>query len=170
MTGDPFEILGIQPTFRLDENQLQRAWLRKSATLHPDRAEDPTTAAVQIAILNDAKRRLEDPESRARILLAAIKCDSPTDDKVLPENFLIDILEIRQTLDDAIDSNDAAEIHRLRDWAHLQRTEHIQRIADLFDQHHRTPDPSLLHDIQAQLNAWRYIERMLEQIEPHHNG
>jgi len=31
------------------------------------------------------------------------------------------------------------------------------------------PDPALLGEIRTQLNAWRYIERLIEQLDPQYD-
>ena len=49
--GDPFDLLGLEPGFRVDAIALRRAWLERSARLHPDRPGAPADAAVRRPLL-----------------------------------------------------------------------------------------------------------------------
>ncbi|MCH8270551.1 MAG: hypothetical protein IH985_04985, partial [Planctomycetes bacterium] len=62
---DPFRILGLDPAFEIESGDLNRAYLTRVATLHPDAAGTDADAAR----INDARRILEDLESRANALL-----------------------------------------------------------------------------------------------------
>lgn len=159
---DLFDLLGLPPTFDLDSAELQRAYLSRSAAIHPDLAAGDAAAARRAAALNQAKRTLEDPERRANALLARLGGPSKEQDRSLPPGFLMEIMEVREE----IESGGRNEPKRAKweAWAAQRREEHIRLISDLFGR--KPVDVAGLAAIRTQLNAWRYIERLIEQLDP----
>jgi DnaJ-domain-containing protein 1 len=131
---------------------------------HPDLGGED--GAQDSAALNDARATLADPERRANALLALLGGPTKEEDNALPDGFLMDMMEVREELEAAHASSDAGETARLGAWADEQRADYIARVSGLFGQLGATPSRDELGAIRRQLNAWRYIERMLEQIDP----
>ena len=171
---DPFAMLGLPRAFDIDRNALQAAYLRRSAALHPDRIADPLErdeAQRRAAALNDARAALADDEQRANLLLSLLGGPAKEQDKSLPDGFLIDILEIRQEMETAIAGGESRERARIERLANDRRQQHIDAVRELFSSiapphapsqaptHAATPSA-----IRRELNAWRYIERMIEQL------
>ena len=100
---DPFLILGLDPEFEIESGDLNRAYLTRVATLHPDAAGTDADAAR----INDARRILEDLESRANALLRHLGGLSKEDHRELPPGFLMEILEAREHMESIINSDDA---------------------------------------------------------------
>ncbi len=160
MTDDPFETLGVEPRFDLDETDLHQRFIRATAAAHPDRYLDPleqADAADRASQINHAYRVLSDPESRANALLATLGGPAKEDDPSLPPDLLMDMMEVREEMEAAIEANDSADLERLRKWAEGRRAEHLDRIAAHFGAND-------LAQVRLELNAMRYIERMLEQM------
>lgn len=168
MTSDPFETLGLPRRFDLDPALVRRAWLRASGSLHPDRAGgdalDEADVARLSARLNGARRTLDDPERRADALLALLGGPAKGADQSLPDGFLMEMMRVREELESA--AGDPARLAELERWAGEQREGFIGRVGALFDGCSESPDAGALASIRLELNAWRYIERMLEQIHP----
>ncbi len=107
----------------------------------------------------------------------------------LPDGFLLEIMETRMAVEEAAASGDAEELARWRDWVAAERERYIERLGGLFaaveemeemreieetnevvemddvlTTEEASAPPEHLAEIRRQLNAWRYIERMLEQI------
>ena len=163
---DPFQALGLTPTFDLDPAQVERAYLARVASAHPDLglgsdAQSDDAQADEAARLNDARRSLLDPESRASTLLRHFGYTG--EDKSLPDGFLMEIMEVRMEFEQALMDEDAEQIAQWRRWADERRKEWIETIAALFREHSASGDQALLARIKQSLNAWRYIERMIEQ-------
>jgi molecular chaperone HscB len=163
---DPFEILGLHPRFDLAPAELRAAHLSRSRELHPDVAgmggEDDAAAA-----LNQAKRLLEDPETRAEVLLTRLGGPSKEMDRSLPPSFLHEMLEIREQIGEAIDARSLAEIVKWEDWAQERRRKHIARVDEHFRKlinHSTGPDSDSLKAIRLELNMWRYVQRLIEQL------
>lgn len=166
---DPFHVLGLPAGFDTDPAQVQRAYLAAVASVHPDLA-DPDLAAEaarRSAALNRARAQLLDPEARARALLTVLAGGAADDERGLPEGFLAGMLETRMTLEEASAAGDRAELDRLRTWAAEERSRHIERVGELFHglaEAEAGERASRAREIRRELNAWRYIERMLEQV------
>ncbi len=156
---DPFAILGLPRSFELSSQAIENAYLARSALCHPDLMGDENEASQRSAELNDAKAILVHPESRANALLAAIGGPAKEADRTLPDGFLMQILETREEIESQIATRSANELNFWKEWAAREREAYTAKIAALFRQ---TPLPDL--EIRKQLNAWRYIERLVEQL------
>lgn len=164
---DPFEALGVAPAFPVDGAALERAWLRLSATHHPDRAADPQHAAQSISAINRARQALADPESAARALLDRLGGPPAGEVKDLPDGMLMGMLEIRERMDEALASRDPALLDELEAWANNERAGFIERVTELFARVQADgATDERLRELRVQLNGWRYIERMREQLHP----
>lgn len=163
---DPFALFGLAPAFDLDMQALRRDWLRRSASLHPDRPGAGPDAAEQLAALNRAKETLEDPERRAAALMLALGEPQAGRSDALPPGFLIEMLEIREGLEEAQAQRDAARIAEFQAWADQRRAGCIEEFRSRLAAAGPRPSLADLRDLRVILNGWRYIERMLEQIDP----
>jgi len=162
---DPFDTLGVEPRFDLDADDLHRRMIALSAQAHPDRHTDPfeqAQAAEQASLINQAYRTLADPERRANALLARLGGPAKEDDQSLPPDLLIEVMEVREELEEAIAGQDAPTIQRLRAWARQQRTQRLAAVAELFAA--GGDAGSMGKAVRLELNALRYFERMLEQM------
>lgn len=166
--NDPFETLGLPRSFNVDPAGVRRAWLSASGALHPDRAGGDPLEEAEIARrsaqVNAARRALDNPEFRAEALLRLLGGPPVGADKSLPDGFLAEMMSVREELEEA--AGDPARVAVLERWAQEQRAGYLERIGALFGAHEQTGDRSALASIRTELNAWRYIERMLEQIHP----
>ncbi len=174
---DPFDLLGLSPSFSLGSDEITRAYLRRAALVHPDLdsaehsgddAEAGNAASSAAEALNRAKTTLQNPELRAIALLARLGGPGP-EDRSLPPGFLIEMMERREEVEASLASEGAAARARWRNWALERRAAHIGRVGGLFGRAATGgPDArSLLREVRIELNAWRYIERMIEQLEQH---
>lgn len=164
---DPFDLLGIRAGFPVDEALLRRAWLKATAANHPDRAADPEEAHRTLSAVNRAYRTLSDPEQAANALLARLGGPSPDRAKALPDGFLMEMLEVRDELEEAKATKDPEKIAKLEAWADEQRGMWIERVSEQFAAHGEANDQR--DAIRQSLNAWRYIERLIEQLDPEYS-
>ncbi|MEZ6243561.1 MAG: DnaJ domain-containing protein [Phycisphaerales bacterium] len=169
---DPFDALGLPPGFDTDPADVERAYLARAAAIHPDlAAPDPLVqadAARRSARLNAARETLLDPERRAVALLARLGGAPAADDRALPDGFLMEMMQTRVQIEEELDEDADAARPRWLSWASDRRRERIDRVRDLFLARAQAPDPAILADIRRELNAWRYIERLVEQLDPDH--
>lgn len=164
MSDDPFAIFGIPQRFSLDEQALRQAFLKASAQQHPDRFVDPieqADAVEAMSKLTDAYRVLSDPELRARALLSLSGLELAADKDKLPPDLLMEVMEVREEMEAAIGSGNEAELDRLRTWANGQREMYLKRLGELLDEE---LDADKASQVRLELNALRYMQRMLEQM------
>ena len=161
---NPFQALGLPQRFDLDPTAVERAYLARAARVHPDVVGDEEEAAVQAARLNRAKAELLNDERRANALLVAL--GGPAQDKSLPDGFLMEILETREAIESAVSSGDEAEREKWTRWAEEQRREYAARVGELFN---AGTGPEQLRAVRRELNGWRYIERLIEQLDPRYD-
>lgn len=166
-TDSPFAVLGLAPSFALTRQDIERAYLLRAAALHPDRGGHADSGAeADSARLNEARSALLAEESRAAALLALLGGPDAAACPDLPPGFLAEMLQARVDLEEATASGDAAELDRWRAWAAARRVEVLARVAGLFAGAAGVgPGPSSARrSIRVELNALRYLERMLEQM------
>lgn len=159
-------MLGLEPTFALDAATIRRAYLARVAAIHPDSTTSDEDGGRSSAALHDAKATLEDPERRAAALLARLGGPSKEQDKSLPPGFLIQTMEMRERIESALASGDADARSAIERDAAARRAAHIARTAELFLAARASPSVQSLRAIRVELNAWRYIERLIEQLDP----
>jgi DnaJ-domain-containing protein 1 len=162
--SDPFKQLEVARGFELDPAGIDRAFLKRAAMAHPDVSGlDVEDAARVQAELNDARATLIDPERRANVLLALLGGASKEQDKSLPAGFLVQMMETREEIEAAM--TDVARHSYWVQWAQEQRAHYMAKVGPLFARA-IGGDAAVLPDIRRELNAWRYIERLVEQLEP----
>jgi DnaJ-domain-containing protein 1 len=117
------------------------------------------------AELNAARATLANPESRAEALLSFAGGAPAGSERTLPEGFLSQMMELRESMEVDMASGDARALDRWHDYVNERRAHFIAMLSTLFS----TPSPlgaEQRREIRMQLNAWRYIERLIEQLEP----
>lgn len=159
--ADPFDVLGLPPHFDLDPSVIERAFLRAMASAHPDAAGSAN--GIESADLTEARRVLDDPERRANALLDRLGGPGK-DDRSLPDGFLMEIMSVREEIEQTPDRE------RWTAWAEERRAEHIASVGAHFQRlDHAGDEPareSIRRSIRTELNAWRYAERLIEQLDP----
>lgn len=163
--GDPFDRLGLAPRFDLDVSEIDRAWIRRAADCHPDRAGDPVAAAEagrRSAALNEARAALRDPERRADLLLSRLGGPSAAEEKSLPPAFLTEMMELRERVEEAVADADPAAREEIEREVSAERDDRIERVRELFVE--VAEDSDRLREIRLELNVWRYHERLLAEL------
>lgn len=162
---DPFDVLGLPARFDLSPAEIRRAWLERAAAAHPDHADSADASAERgSAALNEARKTLDDPERRAAALLARLGGASTEHDRSLPPGLLMEFLERKELVDEARSSGAPLDEHE--GWAEERRTRHLERVSALFRDSGENPKPETLRALRLELNAWRYVERFIEQLDP----
>lgn len=161
---DPFGVLGLPRRFGLSDSEIESAFLARLAGTHPDLAGE--SSSMDTAALTEARATLADPERRAGALLALLGGASASEDRSLPDGFLMEMMELREAVEEEIGSGGPDARARWEAFAEARRAGHIGRVAGLFDRIGEAPDPGTLGAVRTELNAWRYTERLIEQLDP----
>ena len=164
---NPFETLGLPISYRIDRNQVERAYRARLASAHPDAGGGDV--GVDPATLNDARKVLLNDEQRAVRLLDLMGGPSASACKDLPDGFLMDMMMQRQEIEGAIESGGDAEREEWEQWGVEQRAQYRDRVAGMFDSLGTDADEASRRAIRVELNAWRYIERLIEQLDPEYD-
>jgi molecular chaperone HscB len=165
-----FELLGMTPRFDLDLNELEARFLELSRELHPDYFQDrPDLRAKSVflaASLNDAFDVLRDPFKRAEYLMQRAGGAKSSDDKRLPAGFLVEMMELRESLDEARESGDSERVQQSRRELESRRSESVEKLASLF----RTLAASgaerekTLQAIREELNVVNYLNSLRRDL------
>ncbi|MCC5823093.1 MAG: hypothetical protein LAT64_07700 [Phycisphaerales bacterium] len=165
---DPFGVLGLPRRFGLSDSEIESAFLARLAGAHPDLAGE--SSSMDAAALTEARATLADPERRAGALLALLGGASASEDRSLPDGFLMEMMELREAVEEEIGSGGPGARARWEAFAEARRAGHIGRVAELFEAAEASNlRPELLAAVRLELNAWRYTERLIEQLDPEYD-
>jgi molecular chaperone HscB len=121
---DPFEILGLKPRYFLENTEVDQAWRAISRMVHPDRFAGKPAVMRRMSLqwtaaINSARRDLNDPERRARVLATGDPAPPETRHAPKDQDFLEAIFELQMAA--------AGDPERVRAQAtQMQDTEHAQ--------------------------------------------
>jgi molecular chaperone HscB len=180
--ADHFAVFGLPRAYPLDTRDLERRYKELTKQLHPDRwaKSDPRARRASLARtvqLNDAWRVLRDPVKRAEYLLSLAGVDvggeegtrklNAAGERVrvpVPQDLLMETMELREALMDARLKDDDAEVERLADEVRARRDRALANVA-------RDLGPSADHDAAVrELVALRYYQRFLEEVSAHEDA
>ena len=161
-SSDAFALLGLPPEFDLAPAVIEQAYFDRSKETHPDRFASAPPAERVAALsrsraLNDAYKTLKDPIARAEYLLARAGVTIGANEQ-LPAELLMQLMEQREELADAVAAKRTAEIERLRGRAVAERAQVIAELAAQFAAND-------LAAIKNRLMSVRYIDRYIEQCD-----
>ena len=171
-SNNAFQILGIEPSFSISADQVQRAYLAMLSGSHPDLVSSGTDLSEPLdpATLNTARDTLLNDEARANLMLE-LNQGPPPSDTTLPDGFLMEMMQLRTQIEDDLETEGDSARSRWQSWANARRAETINHIGTLFEQldtasSDESRSSGIKQNIRTQLNAWRYTERLIEQLDP----
>ena len=157
-----FELFAVPPRFAQDAAQLDARWKELQRQVHPDKFAAQGAAAQRVAMqwsarINEAYRRLKDPLKRAAYLCelngAPIDAESNT---AMPAEFLMQQMELREAVDDAVDAAAMDEIGRQS--ATLKR-EMLMKLEQQMDAQHDWPAAA------QTVRALMFLDRLAGDID-----
>lgn len=168
---DPFRAFGLERAFAIDVKELRRALMKLQRATHPDFFATQGDAAREAAeratsALNAAFETLEDPLRRADWLVVAQGGPSRDDDREMPQAFLMEVLEWNEVLEEARDAatRDDAAVAELATDLRTARSETVDAVGAAL-----SPLPptgaAALGEVRRRLNALRYIDRALGEVD-----
>ena len=163
---DAFAVFGLEPRFGLDAEALRKRLLKLSRRLHPDffgaDAEQRALAERNSAELNAAYATLANDFARASLLVAVRGGPDSDSERQMPQAFLMEVMEWNETLETAREGPQGEAVAKVEPLAAElaeARGAAMARAGELLD---AGQDPT---EARRQLNAVRYVDRALEQIE-----
>jgi molecular chaperone HscB len=160
-----FERLGLPRRFRFDAAELERNYLAKCRTVHPDFAGND--AATESAALNEAYTTLRDPFKRAEYLLAVEGGPSAAESRDMAPEFLEEMLDLRMRIEEVKQGHDRDRPGRLQMEVDLiQRRDGLLEMATKqFDRLEQANDRrTALTSIRQTLNATKFIQGLLRDL------
>jgi len=134
-----FELFGLAPAYALETDALERSYHEIQAKVHPDRFAHAGDAERRASLqwttrVNEAYRTLKDPVQRAKHLLELHGVDVAFEtDTAMPADFLMQQMELRESLEDASAKKDSSRLDLLRKNLNKSRLSLQQRIAEAID-------------------------------------
>ncbi|TAK41714.1 MAG: Fe-S protein assembly co-chaperone HscB [Betaproteobacteria bacterium] len=134
-----FELFGLQPAYALELEQLERAYREIQTRIHPDRfaraGDAERRASMQWTThVNEAYRILKSPVQRGKYLLSLQGVDVAFESNTaMAADFLVQQMQWREQLEEALERRDAAELERLRARLQGERRALEGRIAERID-------------------------------------
>lgn len=165
---DYFQLLNLRPTFTIDEASLNNAFRAATRLIHPDRFANADDAAKSTAIrlsalLNEAARTLKDPLLRAEYLLKLAYGPDAITVRDVPKNLLVDVMMMREQLEEARASGDHQTLNDLRESIQLRRQKTLDLLAQSADSLAHTSDEAK-REFRIQLNAMKYYDNLLDDL------
>jgi molecular chaperone HscB len=159
----PFEVLGLPVRYALDAHVLDGRVRELQRALHPDKHSQGTPAERRAALsravsVNEAYRALRDDLSRGAALLRARgRAVSETGGAADPA-FLMEIMELRETLGEARATHAIDRVRRLADEVRASLGASSVALAEALDV---TND---LARAETELGRMRYYRRFLDEV------
>lgn len=131
-----FDLFGLAPAYALETEALERSYREIQSRVHPDRFAHAGDAERRASLqwttrVNEAYRTLRDPVLRAKHLLELHGVDVGFEtNTAMPQDFLMQQLEVREALEEAKDS---AALDSLRTTLLEQKAALERQIGDLID-------------------------------------
>ncbi|EAU64154.1 Fe-S protein assembly co-chaperone HscB [Stigmatella aurantiaca DW4/3-1] len=165
----------LAPTYDVDVPMLERQFRDLSLQLHPDRfaRADPKERRLsleQTTALNEAYKTLKDPARRAFYLLKLHGVDLERDDatarKHMSQEFLEEVLELREELELAVKARDLTRAQAMAVDVTVRQREAQAEAADALRALKNTPeDDALVKKASHALGRVRYFTRFLDEVE-----
>ena len=169
---DHFELLGLPRAYAIDSTDLERLYRDVQARVHPDKhahlADADRRLAMQWATqVNEAYRTLRDPLLRARYLLHLAGFDAGIEtNTAMPTEFLIEQMELRETVAQAREEGDAAQLEELdRRMRHEMAAQQGELMQALDTKHDYARASEIVRQLMFHEKLLSEIDAALEAVE-----
>jgi molecular chaperone HscB len=177
---DRFAVLGVAAKFSIDLAAAEAAFKKLSRQVHPDRFATADPRARKAALsrtvqLNEAWRTLKDPMRRAEYLLQLRGYGLAGDDRnrtgqpgeagktrevAAPPMLLMEILELREELADALRAGNTVKVHAMAAAMRARRADTMAALAAALDH----PGDAQLEEAARLMVGLRYYQRFLDEV------
>ena len=167
---DHFKVMGLPHCFEIDLVELENRYQRLTLGMHPDffgaAPENQKRLSEKSSVmLNAAYSSLREPASRARYLLSLFARGKNLQTDALPEGFLQEMFTLQESLDEMLESSDQSDICKMNENLQNRYASIESNYASLFKKFETSPENTeILQQLQTQLNAERYLRRLLDRI------
>ena len=169
-SNDYFSVLGVPPVYELDQNLLEERFQQIVGELHPDffinsSKEDQRLSERASTILNQAFEVLKDPFKRAKYLITMRGKELEWNERVLPQGFLEEMFALQEQLDEMQENQDHEGVKQMWDMMENQRENLKFELVRSFKLLENVENSwEVIEEIQKNLNAEHYLQRLFERI------
>jgi molecular chaperone HscB len=162
LQSDDFELFGLVQQFAQDRASIDARWKDLQREAHPDKFSAQGAAAQRLAMqwsvrINEAYQRLKDPLKRAAYLCelhgVAVNAENNT---AMPAAFLMQQMEWREALDDAVSTSEVEEIDKQVMSARREMLKNCERLLDHEGDYQQAAQ---------QVRSLMFVERFAHDIE-----
>ena len=160
---DYFEWFGVDRKFSLDPADLRKSFLSKSRDLHPDKANSTDESLLELSGYNNlAYSTLKDESKRFTYILTLEEIIVAGEKPILPQEFLMEMLEFNMEIEDAKELKDESKLESLK--SQIENKIQLQHsgIQDILNQYYKG---IIDEDSRRKLKNFHYIEKYLLRIE-----
>ncbi len=161
---DHFKMFGLPVRFGIDVTQLDQAYRKVQAEVHPDRYSVGSGAEKRLSMqwatrANEAYQTLKKPVARARYLLALAGIDTQEEtNTAMPPQFLVQQMTWRELVTEARGQRDVGGLDAVAgELRTLERALHLELARSLDD----SPDHGHAAGLVRKL---RFLEKLAEEI------
>lgn len=165
-----FEFFELRPAYHIDLSALRRAYYSKSRLYHPDhsssRSNEDQDFEFLSALNNQAYETLMDSTRRLHYILQTEFDPTREPDIKLPQQFLVEMMELHERLNESLSSNDKNTLEQCKkEIAEMQleaeqRADHFIRSFDLGER-----SDELHQGLLDYYSKLKYFKRFKDQIE-----
>ena len=167
---DHFAVMGLPQCFEINSVELENRYQRLTLEMHPDffvSAPDKQKRLSEKSsvMINAAYSSLREPASRARYLLSLFAKGKDLQKDALPEGFLQEMFILQESLDEIFESCDQSNLCKMNVDLQDRYSSIESNYTTLFKKFETSPENTdILQQLQTQLNAERYLKRLLDRI------
>ncbi|WP_439886158.1 co-chaperone HscB [Pseudomonas sp. MBLB4123] len=163
--GSPchFALFDLQPSFRLDIDDLAARYRELARSVHPDRFADASEREQRIALersagLNEAYQTLRHAPQRARYLLALSGPELPLEVTVQDPGFLMQQMHWREELEELQDSADLAGVDAFKRRLKVAQDELNESFASCWD------DPARREEAERLMRRMQFLDKLAHEV------
>ncbi|WP_291400767.1 Fe-S protein assembly co-chaperone HscB [Daejeonella sp.] len=167
-----FEFYDLPISFGIDEQKLKKKFYELSKRYHPDfyvnEDEEKQAEILELSTLNNkAFQVLSDPLKRIEYILALQNLLADGDKYVLPQDFLMDMMDVNEALMEMEFDHDEvklAELTQMVDGMELSLFDELKQSTDEFDRREGKDVDSILLTIKDIWYRQKYLLRIRESM------
>ena len=162
--------MGFPHCFEIDSVELENRYQSLTLEMHPDffgaaPEKQKRLSEKSSVMLNAAYSSLREPASRARYLLSLFAREKNLQTDALPEGFLQEMFTLQESLDEMLESCDQSDLCKMNEDLQNRYASIESNYDTLFKKFETSPENTeILQQLQTQLNAERYLRRLLDRI------
>lgn len=167
---DPFDTLGLAPSFDLDLTELEQRYRDLQKTLHPDKhvqgsATDRRASLSHAVTVNEAYRALKDDLKRAEALVRRFGGQEGEKHGAQDSELLMEVMELREALAEARAERDLLRAQKLSAEVRVKEQTSRASLKATLDELVAGSTPALLVKAERDLSRLRYYRRFQDEVD-----